>query len=65
MVGRAMVKKGKGGAIVNISSTASKIGLDRHAAYCPSKAAADSLMQVMALELGPQKVSRSSDLCIY
>ena len=51
-----MVEKGTGGSIVNISSTAAKIGLVEHAAYCSSKAALDSLTQVMALELGPKKV---------
>ena len=56
VVARGMAEKGTGGSIVNISSIASKIGLNLHAAYCPSKAALDSLTQVMALELGPKKV---------
>ena len=56
VVARGMAEKGTGGSIVNISSIASKISLNLHAAYCPSKAALDSLTQVMALELGPKKV---------
>ena len=56
VVAHGMAEKGTGGSIVNISSIASKIGLNLHAAYCPSKAALDSLTQVMALELGPKKV---------
>jgi NAD(P)-dependent dehydrogenase (short-subunit alcohol dehydrogenase family) len=58
-----MVEKGKGGAIVNVSSQAAKVALADHAAYCPSKAALDSLTQCMALELGPHKVGRLSALC--
>ncbi|KAL8593306.1 hypothetical protein ACOMHN_009959 [Nucella lapillus] len=55
VVARGMVEKGSGGSIVNLSSTASLIGIHGHAAYCPSKAAVDSLTRVMALELGPKK----------
>ncbi|KAK7111671.1 L-xylulose reductase-like [Littorina saxatilis] len=56
VVSHAMVDKGTGGSIVHISSTAAKAGLADHAAYCPTKAAVDSLMQVMAVELGPKKI---------
>ncbi|KAK3580735.1 hypothetical protein CHS0354_005745 [Potamilus streckersoni] len=56
IVAKGMVERGNGGAIVNVSSIASKIGLRDHAAYCSSKGAVDSLTQVMALELGPHKI---------
>ncbi|PVD38697.1 hypothetical protein C0Q70_01317, partial [Pomacea canaliculata] len=51
-----MVERGQGGAIVNISSVASTIGLADHAVYCSTKGAVDSLTQVMALELGVKKI---------
>ena len=53
-----MVAQGTGGSIVNVSSIASKLAVQTGlAAYAPSKAALDSLTQVMALELGQHKVS--------
>ncbi|KAL3877681.1 hypothetical protein ACJMK2_035350 [Sinanodonta woodiana] len=56
IVAKGMVERGNGGAIVNVSSIASKMGIRDHAAYCSSKGAVDSLTQVMALELGPHKI---------
>jgi L-xylulose reductase len=56
LVARKMVARGKGGAIVNISSAASRAALRDHAAYCASKAGLDHLTRVMALELGPHKI---------
>lgn len=41
------------GAIVNISSQASKAALQDHLVYCATKGAVDSLTRVAALELGP------------
>lgn len=49
-------KKAKGGAIVNLSSQASKAALADHAAYCASKGALDMLNAVMALELGKHQI---------
>ncbi len=46
----------KGGAIVNVSSVASFIGIPDHAAYCASKAGLDGLTRVMAKELGPHGI---------
>ncbi|XP_076447030.1 L-xylulose reductase-like [Babylonia areolata] len=60
VVARGMAEKGTGGSIVNVSSTAAKIGIEGHAAYCSSKAAVDSLTKVMALELGPMKIRVNS-----
>ena len=44
-----MARQGRG-RIVNLASQAAVIALDRHAAYCASKAALVSLTQVLALE---------------
>ncbi len=46
----------KPGAIVNVSSDASFLGVIDHAAYCASKAALDALTRVMANELGPHGI---------
>ena len=51
-----MIEKGKGGAIVHISSVASKKAIATVAGYCASKGALDQTMRVMALELGPHQV---------
>jgi len=44
------------GAIVNLSSQASRAALADHASYCASKGALDALTRVMALELGPHGI---------
>ena len=49
---REMIRIGKGGAIVNVSSQASLVGLKGHIAYGSSKAAVDNITRVSALELG-------------
>jgi L-xylulose reductase len=51
-----LIAQGRPGAIVNISSQASKVGLRNHASYCSSKGALDQLTRVMALELGPHRI---------
>lgn len=56
VVARGMIARGQGGAIVNLSSQASMIGLLDHTAYCASKGALDQLTRVMALELGPYQI---------
>jgi NAD(P)-dependent dehydrogenase (short-subunit alcohol dehydrogenase family) len=48
-VGSEMTRHG-GGKIVNIASQAGVIALDRHVAYCASKAAIISMTKVLALE---------------
>ncbi|MCL2057589.1 MAG: D-threitol dehydrogenase [Oscillospiraceae bacterium] len=48
-VGRHMIRHG-GGKIINIASQASVISLDRHVAYCASKAGLVSVTQVLAAE---------------
>jgi NAD(P)-dependent dehydrogenase (short-subunit alcohol dehydrogenase family) len=49
---RDCIARGRGGAIVNVSSISSFIGFADHAAYCASKGALDGLTRVMANELG-------------
>ncbi len=56
VVARGMIARGRGGAIVNVSSQASKIGLADHTTYCASKGALDNLTRTMALELGPHGI---------
>ena len=60
VVARGMIARGKGGAIVNLSSQASMVGLADHAAYCSSKGALDQLTRVMAIELGPHGIRVNS-----
>ncbi|PNW10220.1 NAD(P)-dependent dehydrogenase (short-subunit alcohol dehydrogenase family) [Microbacterium sp. AG157] len=49
---REMIRVGKGGAIVNVSSQASLVALTGHISYGSSKAALDNITRVSALELG-------------
>lgn len=49
---QSMVRLGRGGAIVNVSSQASLVGLRGHISYGSSKAALDNITRVSALELG-------------
>ena len=53
---RHLVAGGRKGAIVNVSSCASFVGIPDHAAYCASKAGLDGLTRVMAKELGPKGI---------
>lgn len=49
---RTMIRLGRGGAIVNVSSQASLVALQSHISYGSSKAALDNITRVSALELG-------------
>ncbi|WP_137657390.1 SDR family oxidoreductase [Listeria newyorkensis] len=55
--GNVMIKQGRGGKIVNIASQASVVALDKHVAYCASKAAIVSMTQVLAMEWAPHKIN--------
>lgn len=57
---RDLLRRGVPGAIVNVSSLASHIGIAGHTAYCASKAALDAITRVMALELGPSGIRVNS-----
>ncbi|NPT53599.1 GolD/DthD family dehydrogenase [Paraburkholderia elongata] len=49
-VGKQMLNRGGGGRIVNLASQASVVALERHVAYCASKAAIVGMTKVLALE---------------
>ena len=49
---KSMIRLGKGGAIVNVSSQAGLVALRSHISYGSSKAALDNITRVSALELG-------------
>jgi L-xylulose reductase len=49
---RSMIRLGRGGSIVNVSSQASLVALRGHISYGSSKAALDNITRVSALELG-------------
>jgi NAD(P)-dependent dehydrogenase (short-subunit alcohol dehydrogenase family) len=51
-----LIRAGRGGAIVNISSVSSTTGFVDHTAYCASKGALDAMSRVMANELGPHGI---------
>jgi NAD(P)-dependent dehydrogenase (short-subunit alcohol dehydrogenase family) len=54
---RHMIERGGGGKIVNISSTAGRLGMPRFAAYCASKFAVIGFTQSLAHELAEHKIN--------
>lgn len=50
---RAMVAAGNGGRIINISSTAGRMGVPQYGAYCATKFGVIGLTQMLALETAP------------
>ncbi|WP_088562669.1 SDR family oxidoreductase [Arboricoccus pini] len=62
IVARGLVDRGQKGAIVNVSSQASMVGIVDHTSYCTSKGALDSLTMVMAKELGPYGIRTNAVL---
>lgn len=56
-VARAMIERGQGGKIINMSSVAGKQGMARYAAYCASKFAVRGFTQALALELAPHRIN--------
>ena len=53
---RSMIRLGKGGAIVNVSSQAALVALPGHISYGASKGALETITKVSALELGKHGV---------
>jgi NAD(P)-dependent dehydrogenase (short-subunit alcohol dehydrogenase family) len=53
---RGMIARGSG-RIVNMSSQASLVGIERHAVYCASKGGVNQLTRVLALEWSPHGVT--------
>jgi NAD(P)-dependent dehydrogenase (short-subunit alcohol dehydrogenase family) len=56
----SMIRLGRGGAIVNVSSQAALVALKGHISYGASKAGVDSITRVSALELGPHGIRVNS-----
>jgi NAD(P)-dependent dehydrogenase (short-subunit alcohol dehydrogenase family) len=56
-VARAMIVRGQGGKIINMSSVSGKREAARFAAYCASKFAVRGFTQALALELAPHRVN--------
>ena len=56
-VARAMVARGQGGRIINMSSVSGQKGVARYAAYCASKFAVRGFTQALALELAPHHIT--------
>jgi NAD(P)-dependent dehydrogenase (short-subunit alcohol dehydrogenase family) len=57
---RSMVRLGRGGSIVNVSSQAGLVALRGHMSYGSSKAALDNITRVSALELGKHGIRVNS-----
>jgi len=57
---KQMIKQGKGGKIINISSIAGFIGFPRLAHYCAAKAGVIELTKQVAIELAPYKINVNS-----
>ena len=55
-----MVKQGRGGAIIAISSISALVGGAMQSHYTPTKAGVHSLMQSVAIALGPHKIRCNS-----
>lgn len=56
--GPQMMRQGRGGKVVLVSSTRGKLGHPAgYAAYCPSKAAIDGLTRALACEWGAQRIN--------
>jgi glycerol dehydrogenase len=59
IVGRKMIAQ-KAGKIINLASQAGIVALDKHLAYCASKAAIISLTKVLAFEWGRYNINVNS-----
>jgi len=54
--GRAMADRGRGGTIINLSSSSAEIPLSRVLAYSVSKAGVNNLTRYLARELAPHRI---------
>ena len=50
--GKAMIKAGRGGKIINMASQAGTVAIDQHVSYCASKFGVIGLSKVLAAEWG-------------
>jgi L-rhamnose 1-dehydrogenase len=58
--GRHMVRQGTGGRIVTVSSISALVGGSYQTHYCPTKSGLHSLMQSLAIVLGPHGITCNS-----
>ena len=56
VVAADLIRRGRPGAIVNVSSISASMGVEDHASYCASKGGLDALTRVLAVELGPHGI---------
>jgi NAD(P)-dependent dehydrogenase (short-subunit alcohol dehydrogenase family) len=54
--GRVMVRQGRGGRIINLTSQTGSVGLLKRSAYCASKGALNLVTKVLALEWAPHNI---------
>ena len=54
---RSMVATERGGRIINISSTAGRIGVPQYGAYCATKFGIIGLTQMLAIEAAPHRIT--------
>ncbi len=54
---RQMVESKRGGRIINISSTAGRMGVPQYGAYCATKFGIIGLTQMLALEAAPHQIT--------
>ena len=59
-VGREMIKAGKGGRIINITSDAGTLGIPDHVAYSASKAGLNSISRTLAVEWGKYGITTNA-----
>lgn len=57
---RAMVRRGQGGVIINITSQMGHVGSPRRTVYCMTKHAVEGLTKAMAVELAPHAIRVNS-----
>ena len=55
--GRAMIKAGKGGRIINLASQAGTVAIDQHVAYCASKFGVIGMSKTLAAEWGKHGIT--------
>jgi NAD(P)-dependent dehydrogenase (short-subunit alcohol dehydrogenase family) len=56
-VGAALLERGRGGRIVNVSSQMGSVGYPGRAAYCASKHAVNGLTKALAVEWAPEGIT--------
>jgi NAD(P)-dependent dehydrogenase (short-subunit alcohol dehydrogenase family) len=55
--GKVMIRQGRGGKVLLVSSTRGMLGMSKYTAYCPSKAAINLMTKSLGCEWGPHKIN--------